>query len=695
MSESKLRRSLSLAENCFRSGNYKFSEQILNSILRTAPSHAKANELLAYIYGNKGDSDTSFRLLELSCSKDDCSPEALYYLGSAQLKKSLYEKAARSFERSILKAGRFFEALHDLGTAYGHMGKIQESLSCFQDCLKFNPKSHELLFNIGKCFSDLQHHPNALTCYTQALQLKPDFIEAYTSIGITLNKLRRYDEAIAHYDKVISLKADCVEALSNKGISLNELQRYDEAIAHYDKAISLKPDIDWIPGDLLHTKMRICDWSGLDDSLKKVSAKVITNEKVSPPFALLALTDDAVLHQQSAKIYAQDQYPPNPALGPILKHPRGHKIRIGYFSADFKNHPVANLTVELFELHNKNRFEVFAFSFGVDDKSPVRLRLSQAFDQFIDVSGMSDLGIAKLSRDMQIDIAIDLGGYTADSRTGIFSHRAAPIQVSYIGYLGTMGADYIDYIIADKTLIPTGSQSYYSEKVVYLPNSYQVNDRKRLISDKQFTRKELGLPENSFVFCCFNNNYKILPATFDGWMRILKGVEGSVLFLYAENAWAKSNLKLEAEARGINSKRLVFGGYMPNAAYLARYQACDLFLDTFSYNAGTTASDALWAGLPILTLMGQSFASRVAASLLNAIGLPELITNTQEEYEALAIELAMNPEKLAAIKLRLVNNRQTTSLFDSPLFAKNLEAAYIKMFELYQADFLPEHISII
>ena len=365
-----------------------------------------------------------------------------------------------------------------------------------------------------------------------------------------------------------------------------------------------------------------------------------------------------------------------------------------YFSADFYNHATGHLMAELFELHDKNQFELIGFSFGPIAADEMRQRLKMQFNQFAEVGKMSDLEVAKLSRDLNIDIAIDLKGFTQYARTGIFSHRAAPIQVSYIGYLGTMGADYIDYIIADKILIPTGSQSYYSEKVVYLPNSYQVNDRKRLISDKQFTRKELGLPENSFVFCCFNNNYKILPATFDGWMRILKGVEGSVLFLYAENAWAKSNLKLEAEARGINSKRLVFGGYMPNAAYLARYQACDLFLDTFSYNAGTTASDALWAGLPILTLMGQSFASRVAASLLNAIGLPELITNTQEEYEALAIELAMNPEKLAAIKLRLVNNRQTTPLFDSPLFAKNLEAAYMKMFELYQADFLPGHIHL-
>jgi predicted O-linked N-acetylglucosamine transferase (SPINDLY family) len=603
-------------------------------------------------------------------------------------------EAIAHYDHAIQLKPDFIEAWTSKGITLNELKRYDEAIAHYDKATSLKADCVEAWASKGLSLHVLQRYDEAIAHYDKAISLKADCVEAWASKGATFYELKRYSEALTHYDHAIQLKPDYAEAWSNKGLALNMLQRYDEAIAHYDKAISLKPDIDWIPGDLLHTKMRVCDWSGFNDSLKNVTSKVITNEKISPPFALLALTDDAVLHQQSAKIYAQDQYPPNPALGPILKHPRGHKIRIGYFSADFKNHPVANLTVELFELHNKNRFEVFAFSFGVDDKSPVRLRLSQAFDQFIDVSGMSDLGIAKLSRDMQIDIAIDLGGYTADSRTGIFSHRAAPIQVSYIGYLGTMGADYIDYIIADKTLIPTESQSYYSEKVVYLPNSYQVNDRKRLISDKQFARKELGLPENSFVFCCFNNNYKILPATFDGWMRILKGVEGSVLFLYAENAWAKSNLKLEAEARGINSKRLVFGGYMPNAAYLARYQACDLFLDTFSYNAGTTASDALWAGLPILTLIGQSFASRVAASLLNAIGLPELITNTQEEYEALAIELAMNPEKLAAIKLRLVNNRQTTSLFDSPLFAKNLEAAYIKMFELYQADFLPEHIHL-
>jgi predicted O-linked N-acetylglucosamine transferase (SPINDLY family) len=324
----------------------------------------------------------------------------------------------------------------------------------------------------------------------------------------------------------------------------------------------------------------------------------------------------------------------------------------------------------------------------------MRQRLEKSFDQFIEVSKKSDIAIAQLSRSLNIDIAVDLKGFTQDARTGIFSCRAAPIQVNYLGYPGTLGADFIDYIIADKTLISPELQSCYSEKIVYLPNSYQVNDRKRVISDKQFTRQELGLPEHGFVFCCFNNNFKILPATFEGWMRILKAVEGSVLWLFQDNAWAVENLKKEAEKQGIASDRLVFAERVPLAEHLARHRQADLFLDTFPYNAHTTTSDALWAGLPVLTLMGSSFASRVAASLLNAIGLPELITTTQEEYEALAIELALNPKKLTGIKLKLAKNRLTAPLFDTPLFTKNLEAAYIKMHERYTNDMEPDHFHI-
>ena len=420
----------------------------------------------------------------------------------------------------------------------------------------------------------------------------------------------------------------------------------------------------------------------------------MTKERVASPFVLLSLFDDAALHKKSSEIYLKSKHQFNPVLGPILKLSANQKIRIGYFSADFHNHATGYLMAELFELHDKNQFELVGFSFGPMVNDEMRQRLEKSFDQFIEVDNKSDMEIAQLSRGLNIDIAIDLKGFTQDSRTGIFANRAAPIQVNYLGYPGTMGANYVDYIIADKTIIPIESQSCYSEKVVYLPNSYQVNDRKRLISEKQFTRQELGLSENDFVFCCFNNNYKILPATFDGWMRILKSVDGSVLWLFKDNPWAAENLKKEAQKQGIDGQRLVFAERMPLPDHLARHRQADLFLDTLPYNAHTTTSDALWTGLPVLTLIGQSFASRVAASLLNALGLPELITNTQEEYEILAIELAKNPRQLAEIKLKLANNRFTAPLFDTPLFTKNLEAGYIKMYEIYQNNLQPEHILI-
>ena len=306
---------------------------------------------------------------------------------------------------------------------------------------------------------------------------------------------------------------------------------------------------------------------------------------------------------------------------------------------------------------------------------------------------ISDKEVAELSRATGIDIAIDLTGSTGNERVGIFSYRAAPVQLSYIGYLGTMGSEYYDYLIADKTIIPIENQQYFKEKIIYLP-SYQVNDSKRFLADKIFDKVELNLPLNGFVFCCLNNNFKITPSTFDGWMRILNAVSGSVLFLYAQNKWAEENIKIEAKKRGVSHTRLVFASRIERSEYLARYKVADLFLDTLPYNAGTTASDALWAGLPVLTCMGESFAGRVAASLLNAIELPELITTTQAEYEAKAIELATNPAKLEAIKDKLNRNRLTTALFDTPSFTKHIESAYIKIYERYQADLPPDHIYI-
>jgi protein O-GlcNAc transferase len=660
MDSKQKEQSLKLADHYFRENNYSYAKHILEKIIEIDSENSKANELLAYIYENLGQFDISFELLNVACRQSDCSPEALYYLGSIQLKRTLFGQAIETFKKSIFKGGEFFEALHDLATAQAHAGDLNAAINNYQKCLKFGNLSHELFFNIARIYDDL----------------------------------KRYDEAIAHYDKALSLKPDYAEAWCNKGVTLSDLKRYDEAIAHYDKALSLKPNIDWAAGDLLHTKIKICSWSGLAESLKDISKKVVANEKVVDPFPLLALNDDALLHKKSSEIYIQSRHPFNPVLEPILKRPQSQKIRVAYFSADFHNHATGYLMAELFELHDKSQFELVGFSFGPIVNDEMRQRLLKSFDQFVEVGRKSDVEVAKLSRNLNIEIAVDLKGFTQDARTGIFAHRAAPIQVNYLGYPGTMGPDYIDYIVADKTLIPVGSQSCYSEKVVYLPNSYQVNDRKRLISDRQFTKQELGLPENGFVFCCFNNNFKILPATFDGWMRILSAVEGSVLWLLQDNSWVVENLKKEAQKRGVDGQRLVFADRVPLSEHLARHRQTDLFLDTYPYNAHTTTSDALWSGLPVLTLMGRSFASRVAASLLNAIGLPELITSTQEEYEALAIDLALNPNNLTDIKNKLSNNRLTTPLFDTPLFTHNLEAAYIKMMERYQADLKPDHMFI-
>ncbi|MEI7792958.1 MAG: hypothetical protein WCI57_05740, partial [Candidatus Berkelbacteria bacterium] len=479
----------------------------------------------------------------------------------------------------------------------------------------------------------------------------------------------------------------------NKGVTLHEIKCFDEAIVYYDKALSLKPDIDWVSGYLLHTRMKTASWSSLADSLEIIFKKVMADEKVVHPFALLAFSSNAFLHKKCSETYAQDKYLTNSALGPILKFPKKERILIGYFSPDFKDHPVSFLTAELFELHNRNQFEVFAFSLqAADSNNPVRKRLVAGFDQFIDVENMSDLEIAQLAREMEIDIAIDLSGHTQHSRTGIFSYRAAPIQVNWLGYPGTIGADFIDYIVADKIIIPDQSEKFYSEKVVSLPNTYMVDDSKRIASARVFTREECGLPKNAFVFCCFNNDYKFNPQVLDGWARILLATENSVLWISENNEHFKVNLTTEFEKRGIDSTQVIFAQKVELMAdHLARYPLADLFLDTHPYNAHTTTVDSLKAGVPVLTLVGQSFAGRVAASLLNAIGLTELITNTQEEYEALAIELAMNPQKLADIKLKLANNRFTTPLFDAPLFAKNLEAAYIEMYKRYQADLPPDH----
>jgi len=582
----------------------------------------------------------------------------------------------------------------NFGKSLHQLERYDEALSYYDQAIKLKPDYLEAHYNKANTLKTLKRYDEAIIHYSQAIKLKPDYFNAYLDRGVLFELLKLYDEALFDFDQAIKLKPDSALPYNNKGNVLRYLKHYDQALFNYDKAIKLEPDFAYLFGMILHMKMFMSNWQNFKVEVENLLLQIYENKKSSYCFPVLALIDSPLIHRKSSEIWINDRCPFNILLGPILKSKRREKIRIGYYSEDFREHPVAHLIIELFELHNKDQFELFGFYFGPPDSSKMHKRVLSAFNKFIDVRLKSDKDVALMSREIGIDIAVDLGGFTGLHRPGIFSYRAAPIQVNYLGYPGTMGAKYIDYIIADLTLIPIESEQYYSEKIVYLPNTYQPNDRNRLVAEKVFTKDELDLPKDSFVFCCFNSSFKITPDTFDGWMRILKAVKNSVLWLLEDNPITKLNLRKEAQVRGIDSSRLIFAKRMFPSEHLARHQAADLFLDTLPYNAHTTASDALWVGIPVLTCMGKSFASRVAASLLNAIELPELITTTQEQYEAKAIELATNPEKLKAIKYKLERNRFTTALFDTPRFTKHIEAAYKQMYERYQTDLQPNNIYI-
>ena len=439
--------------------------------------------------------------------------------------------------------------------------------------------------------------------------------------------------------------------------------------------------------------MGACLWKDIDTQTNRLRAQIKCGEKASTSFAALALLDSPELHKSAAKIWMGSRHPQDHLLGDIPGRKKGPKIRVGYYSADFRDHPVSHIAVEFLEFHDKEKFELYAFSYGPDTNDPVRQRISAVFDEFIDVRYASDWDVAQRSREFEIDIAIDLSGLTFEGRPGIFAHRAAPVQMSYLGYLGTMGAGYYDYLIADKTIIPPSTQKYYTEKIVYLP-TYHARALRRPIAETNVTREALGLPSEGFVYCSFNNTFKITPSMFSGWMRILEEVTGSSLLLYTNTARAMENLKAEATTRGIDPNRIVRAEYLPLPEHLARLSAANLFLDTFPYNAGTSASDALWAGLPVLTRAGKSFASRMASSVLKATGVPELITRSQDEYEARAIELATNPLKLTKIKDKIHKNRSSSPLFNPKLFARRIEAAFSTMHERSHAGLPPEDFEV-
>lgn len=591
-----------------------------------------------------------------------------------------YDEALECHSKAIELAPDFAEAWNGRGIALYGLKRFEEALASYEKAITLNPDYVEVFNNCGNALRELKRFNEALANCEKAIALWPDYAAAVGNRGIIFYELRRYDEALACFEQAIALKSNDTELYNNRGNVLIKLGRFREAIADFDRAQALRPDQPFLAGLRFHAKMRICDWDSFDGDCAFLASEIESGICSAEPFILLSTPAAPALHRKCAELYVADKCPASPPfwMGERYSH---EKIRLAYVSADLREHAVATLAAGLFECHDKSRFETIALSLGPDTHDRMRERLLGSFNRFFDVQSKSDQDIARLMRDLEIDIAVDLNGFTGEARSGIFAFRAAPIQISYIGYAGTLGGRYWDYIIADRFVIPEEFENHYAEKVVYLPGSFMANDDSREIADCTPSRADAGLPERGFVFCCFNNNYKITPDVFNVWMRLLREVPDSVLWLSAGSG-AMENLCLAAIKRGIASDRLIFAPRtQSNEDHLARLRLADLFLDTFYYNAHSTACDALWAGLPVLTCPGQTFASRVAGSLLSAIGLPELIASSPAEYEELALKLAYNPAWLASVKQKLAQHRHTYPLFDTKRFTRHIEAAYQTMQE--------------
>ena len=619
--------------------------------------------------------------------------DALNNRGVALHRLERFEEAAASYDRALAVRPDFADALNNRGVTLHALEQYARALDSFDRALAASPDDPKTLGNRGTTLRALKRFDEALASYDRAIQLNPRFAEAHLNRGTLMQDLKRLPEALESYDRALFLGRRDADIYRNRGLAMEELGHFEEAVASYKHALALDPHAKFLRGICRHARQRVCDWNGLQEDIAQLTSGVRRGEPVTSPFAMLSLTDSAELQRAAAEIWAREHCSPRVRLGPLPARPRHDRIRIGYFSADFRNHAVAALAAELFESHDRSRFELTAFSLGRDAHDELRARVEPAFDRFLTVGARSDEDIAMMARQLEIDVAVDLGGYTQDARPRIMALRTAPVQVSYLGYLGTMGAEFMDYLIADPVLVPPPSRPYYREKIAYLP-SYQVNDSRRPRAQTTRSRAELGLPPTGFVFCCFNATYKITPETFASWMRILGAVPGSVLYLLGQTAAIQHRLRQRAANSGIDPGRLVFGQTLVYGDYLARYRAADLFLDTLPYNAGTTASDALWAGLPVLTCRGESFAGRMAASILTSAGLPELIATDRASYERLAIELATEPARLKALARRLEHDGPRSRLFDAAGVTRNIEALFERMCERHHAGLPPDDLEL-
>ena len=666
-----------------------------DKLLAFQPNHVAALNERGAILADMNEHEAALASCEKALTLQPQSAEGHLNVGNIYGKITRYNEALAAYDKALTLKPALADAWLGRGNVLVRLRCYDEASAAFDTALTLRPHFARAWLGRGNLFAGLRRYDDALAAFDKALALNPDLAEAWVGRGSVFVGLNHHDEALAAFEAAMAVNPDLVGALIARATLLASVGRRDEAFTALDRALAVEPDGVFIEGARLHAKMHLCEWSNLDAEQAHLKLSV-KNRIPQFPFGFLAITSSAAEQMQCAKLRSDTER--LPLDRPIRRTERYNhdRIRVAYLSGDFRDHPVAYLIAGVFEHHDKSHFEVTGLSFGSEQSSPMRQRISEALERFVDVRHESDDNIAQLLHKLEIDIAVDLVGFTGDNRTNVFARRPALLQVNYLGYPGTMGADYMDYIIADRYVVPEERQQFYAEKVIYLPNTFQANDSRREIGDQSVlgTRAAVGLPKNAFVFCAFNNSYKITPAVFDVWMRLLKQVDGSVLWLVADNATVECNLRKEAAERGVDVSRLIFAPKIRYADYLARYRLADLFLDTLPFNAGTTASDALRAGLPLVTCSGEAFASRMAGSLLRAVGMSELITNSLGDYEALAAKLACNPALMASTRMKLERNRVREPLFNTELFTRHLEAAYVAIYERVQAGLAPDHIVV-
>ena len=570
---------------------------------------------------------------------------------------------------------------------------FETALGRFDEALKLRAAYPEAHYNRANMLAKMNRLDDAIASYREAIRLAPGYLDALHNLANTLRSNRQPDEALAAFNAAIKL-GPRADLYANRGYTLRDVGQFEAAIKSFDKALQLDATAMSCRGIRLHTKAQICDWTNWQGQLEEMTDSIERKEAASPPLCVLQLVDSGPLQRQIAELWTELNHPAQEALLSSCAAPASDgRLRIGYFSADFQDHPVAKFLVNLIEQHDKSRFESIGFSYARKPDDAMRQRLVNAFDQFHDVSHGSDRDVASLARRLGVDIAIDLGGHTANARPGIFALRAAPLQVNYLGYPGTMGARYMDYLMADAVVIPPRHTSWYSEKIVTLPNLY-TNAYRDEDTLSTLQRRDYQLPDSSVVYCCLNNTWKLDPVMFASWMQILKSTGDSVLLLLGSEPLVMAHLRREAKKSGVEPSRLVFGARVAKSEYLARFRLADVFLDTFPYNAATTALDALFMGLPLVTLCGATYAARQAASVLTTLGMGELVTASRADYETLAIALGQDPQRLSSLKERLAAAAAGSSAFDAKRYARHVEAAYTAMQTRHRQGQAVEHISI-